>query len=239
MGRRHVQALRLVDDVELVAVSDTNSQALASADLNGARVYSDAQTMLDEVRPDMVIVATNGPSHHRLVLAAVDAGARSILCEKPIACSITDAEEMIAVAREHGCALAVNHWRRHVPAYNWLSQRLKSGEWGQLRCVQGTAPGIGLGCLATHIVDLWRFLGGEDLNSVFGWIDPVRGPNPRGPEYVDQAGLVLGISASGTRYVHGQVEDGGGPGSMVIETTGAQIVIDERFGSVGLTVRDR
>jgi predicted dehydrogenase len=238
MGRRHLQALRLVENAKLVAASDTNPQVVGGVDLNGARIYGDAHAMLAAVRPDIVIVATNAPSHHQLVLAAVASGARGILCEKPIACSIAEAEEMITVAREHQCALAVNHSRRHVPAYAWLAQQIQFGEWGQLRSVQASWPGIGLGCLATHMVDLWRFLGGQELNSVFGWIDPVIGPNPRGSEYVDPGGMILAISASGVRYVHQQVEDGAGPGTVVIETTGAQIMIDEHSRSVALTLRD-
>jgi predicted dehydrogenase len=238
MGRRHLQAMRLVENAELVAASDTRPQALTAVDLNGASVYSDAHVMLAEVRPDTVIVATNGPSHHALVLGAIAAGARSILCEKPIACSIAEAEEMISTAREHGCALAVNHWLRAVPAYGWLAQRLQSGEWGQLRSIQTIWPGIGLGCLATHMIDLWRFLGGEQLNAVFGWVDPVRGPNPRGSEYCDPGGMIVATSASGTRYVHEQMEDGAGPGTLTIETTGAQISIDERCESAAVIVRD-
>jgi predicted dehydrogenase len=238
MGRRLVQALCLVENAELVAASDIRPQALAEADLNGARVYSDAHVMLAEVRPDTVIVATNGPSHHSLVLEAIDAGARNILCEKPIACSIAEAEEMIYAAREHGCALAVNHGRRHVPAYAWLAQRLQSREWGQLRSIQASWPGIGLGCLATHMIDLWLFLGGEQLNTVFGWVDPVRGLNPRGSEYSDPGGMVVATSALGTRYVHEQTEDGAGPGTLVIETTGAKIMIDECSGMTGIWVRD-
>lgn len=239
MGQRHLRALRLVETVELVAASDMSSEALAGADLNGARRYGDAHSMLIEARPDMVIVATNGPSHHQLVLGAVASGARSVLCEKPMACSIAEAEEMISVARKNGCALAVNHSRRHVPAYSWLAQQIQRGAWGELRSVQSNSPGAGLGCLGTHLVDLWRFLGGQEIVTVFGWIDPIRGKNPRGSEYVDPGGTILAVSASGARYVHEQVEDGGGPGKMIIGTTEAQIEIDEYRGSIKVTVRDR
>jgi predicted dehydrogenase len=229
----------LLANVELVAASDMSSEALASADLNGAQRYGDAHTMLTEVQPDMVIVATNGPSHHQLVLDAVSSGARSVLCEKPMACSIAEAEEMIHAARKSECALAVNHSRRHVPAYIWLAQQIQTATWGELRSVQSSWPGAGLGCLATHLVDLWRFLGGQEINTVFGWIDPIRGRNPRGSEYVDPGGTILAVSASGVRYVHEQVEDGGGPGKMTIDTTEAQIEIDERRGSIEVIVRDR
>lgn len=238
MGSRHLQALPLVPNAELVGVADSCPGALAAADLNGARSFTDAQRMLNDLRPDVVIVATNGPSHHALVLAAIRAGARGVLCEKPFACSVAEAEEMVLASQGTGCSLAVNHCRRHVPAYRWLRERLQSGEWGQLRSMRASWPGIGLGCTASHIIDLWRFLGGEELNTVVGWVDPVRGPNPRGSEFSDPGGMIVATSASGTRYVHEQTEDGAGPGTLVIETTRVQIVVDEYARSVAILERD-
>ena len=238
MGLRHLQAVRLVEHVQLVALVDARPEALAAAKVDSIPTYSDANRMLADMCPDTIIVATNGPSHCALVLAAVAAGAQNILCEKPIACSIAEAEEMIRAAHERGCALAVNHSRRHVPAYAWLARRLQSGEWGQLRSILSSWPGVGLGCNATHMIDLWSFLGGETLNTVFGWVDPIRGPNPRGPEYQDPGGMVVATSALGTRYVHEQIEDGAGPRTLTIETTCAQIRVDERIGSIEVLARD-
>jgi predicted dehydrogenase len=238
MGRRHLAALRLVEEAELVAVADTSEQALAAADLNSVRSFTSAQAMLTEVRPEVVIVATNGPSHHPLVLAAIATGAHSILCEKPLACSLVEAEEMISAAQRNGCALAVNFWRRHVPAYKWLAERLQSGEWGELRSIRASWPGIGLGCTGTHMIDLWRFIGGEQLSTVFGWVDPIRGPNPRGSDFRDPGGMIVATSRSGTRYIHEQTEDGAGPGTLIIETTAAQIEVNEYNRSISILMRD-
>jgi predicted dehydrogenase len=238
MGRRHVQALSLVENAELVAAVDTRPQALAVDGLQGVPSYTDASIMLAEALPEIVIVATNGPSHHGLVLSAIAAGARGILCEKPIACSVSEAEEMICAADAQGCALAINFGRRFVPAYRWLAERLRSGEWGQLRSVRSSYPGIGLGCVAVHIIDLWRFLGGEQLATVFGWVDPAGGTNPRGSEYCDPGGMIIATSSVGTRYVHEQTEDGSGPGTLVLETTATHIEVSEYSSSVSILARD-
>jgi predicted dehydrogenase len=238
MGRRHIAVVRRVEGAELAAVVDVRPEAIAAAELPGIPAYANARTMLAEVRPDIVIVATTAPSHHPLVLAAAKAGVRGIFCEKPMACSVAEAEEMIEAARAYGCALAVNHGRRRVRAYRWLAERLQSGAWGKLRAMYSGWPGIGLGCTATHLIDLWRFLGGEQLQSVFGWVDAVRGPNPRGAEFRDPGGMVVAVSSSGARYVHQQTEDGAGPGLMVIDTTGAQIVVDEQTLTMSILARD-
>lgn len=238
MGRRYVQALGLIENAKLVAFADKREEALANAGAVEAKPYLDALVMMREVRPEIVVVASNGPSHHSLVLGAIEAGARGILCEKPMSCSVAEAEEMIACAREHGCSLAVNFWKRHEPGYQWLADRIQSGEYGQLRSIRTSWPGIGLGCRATHAVDLWRFFSGEEVSTVFGWVDPVRGPNPRGAEFCDPGGMVVATSASGARYIHEQTEDGAGPGVFIIETTGAQLVLDDFTRSVAILVRD-
>ena len=104
--------------------------------------------------------------------------------------------------------------------------------------MQSNWPGIGLGCTATHMVDLWRFLCGQELTAVSGWIDPVRGRNPRGEQFCDPGGTILCTSVTGARYVHHQIEDGAGPGTFTIETTTAEILINEFASSVSILVRD-
>jgi len=238
MGQRHLLAARQVEGAELVAVADARPTALEKVVLNGARAYTDGQLLLKEMRPEVVIVATNAPSHHLFVLSAIAIGARGVLCEKPVACSISEAEEIKLASQKSGCAVGVNFGRRHVPAYRWLSERLQSGQWGQLRSMQSIWPGIGLGCNATHMIDIWRFLGGEELTEVSGWIDPVRGHNPRGNEFCDPGGTILCTSATGARYVHHQIEDGAGPGTFTIETTAAEILVSEFASSVSIMERD-
>ena len=153
MGRRHLAAVASFPSLQLVAVCDSQPVALEFAGLSaGVARFTDSAGLFREARPELVIIATTAPSHQRLVEDAVRAGARAILCEKPIACSLSAARRMISLCAEHDVRLAVNHCRRHVPAYRWLRTRICSGDWGQLRAIRIASPGIGLGCLATHFV---------------------------------------------------------------------------------------
>jgi predicted dehydrogenase len=124
--------------------------------------------------------------------------------------------------------LAVNHGRRHEAAYHWVAERIRSGEWGELRGMHVSCPGIGLGCLGTHFIDLMRFLSGEDMKCLTGFLDPERGPNPRGAAYHDPGGLLVAQGSNGTRFVLHQIEDGGGPHHIRLDLTGARVLIDER-----------
>jgi predicted dehydrogenase len=239
MGVRHIAAVGKVPDLELVAVCDSRAEAIEKAGLD-ARVgrFLRADDLLSEARPDLVILSTTAPSHHALTRAALQSGVRRILCEKPVACSLEQARDMLDRAAACGAVLAVNHCRRHVPAYQWLAGKIRSGEWGALRGVRSACPGIGLGCLATHFIDLLRFLGGEDFVEVFGWVDPEKGANPRGACFHDPGGLIVATGASGARYVHHQIEDAAGPYSLTLDLTSARVSVEEREGKISVIWRD-
>ena len=239
MGKRHAAAVACAPGLELVAVADRRPEAFESKELEGSVLqYSDALSLIEEARPELVVVATNAPSHSAVVMAAVEHGARAVLCEKPIACSLAEADLMIRACDLAGARLAVNHCLRHVPAYGWVRERIASGLWGTLRGVRMASPGIGLGCVTTHYIDLASFLSGDAFVRVTGWVDPERGPNPRGAEFHDPGGLVVAEGASGARFVFQQMEDASGPASIVLDLTLARVVIEEREERVSVILRD-
>src|SRR5215468_6222182 len=107
MGRRHLEAVRSLEGMDLVGVCDRSEAALEKAPPD-IPCFRDPARLLEERRPDLLIVATHAPSHHGLVLAAIESGVRRILCEKPIACSVAEAEAMVREAERRGALLVVN-----------------------------------------------------------------------------------------------------------------------------------
>jgi predicted dehydrogenase len=236
-GKRVLAALAEVG-VTTVAGVDQNEQALADAPLPpGAARLRSVDELWTRV-PELVCITTNGPSHAALTLAAFTAGVRRVLVEKPMGCSVAECDQMIAAAAEHGARLAVGQGRRYDPLYVWLRERIRSGAWGQLRCVWLQRPGIGLGCLGTHSFDLIRFLADRETHRVTAWVDQPVGKNPRGGRYVDPGGLVVMEFGPGVRAVVAQIEDGAGPMSIELDLTGARVRIEESAGAVDVMVRD-
>lgn len=239
MGLRLVASVAKVPGFELVAACDIRPEALETPALApGVRRFDDSGQLLAESLPDILIIATTAPSHCHLTLAALDAGVRRLLVEKPMASSLSQAKEMLERGRRYGARMAVNHSRRHVAGYAWLASEIRSGRWGKLRGIFASCPGIGLGCLATHFLDLMRFLSGEDFLSVSGWVDPERRANPRGAAFHDPGGLTVATSASGTRFVHEQIEDGAGPFSLVLDLTQARVTVEDNEGRISVIWRD-
>lgn len=239
MGLRHLQAARAVSGVDVVAVCDSRQAALDAPAVAGVpRRHLSHTDLLAHEKLDVAVISTTAPSHRALVEACVDAGVKRILCEKPLACSVADGQAILDACARAGVRLAVNHCRRHSPGYGWLADKIRSGSWGELRGIRISCPGIGLGCLGTHFVDLMFFLSGLEAAAVSGWIDEPKGTNPRGAEFRDPGGLIVIDTGRDCRFVHQQIEDGAGIVSVTIDLTRARVRVEERDGTIEVLFRE-
>src|SRR5690606_23076243 len=95
-------------------------------------------------RPDLaaVAIATPAESHARLALAALDAG-KHVFVEKPLALTVSDAEEVVARAEAAGLVLMVGHLLRYHPAFIRLQELAQAGELGRLQYVHSTRLNLG------------------------------------------------------------------------------------------------
>ena len=93
----HLAAWSGLENVDVIAVCDLNEKkARERADVFGIeRVFTDYETAISETRPDVVDVATHPATHAAIVEAAAARGAH-VLCQKPFAESLNEADRMIA-----------------------------------------------------------------------------------------------------------------------------------------------
>lgn len=238
-GRRIVDAAASIDAVHSVEVVDHNPVALADPRLAAATMRHASLEAAAQSGPlGLVCIATNGPTHASLALAAMEAGASHLLIEKPMACSLPECDSIAATAARTNCVVAVDHPRRTTPVYRWVADRIASDDWGVLRAIWIQRPGIGLGCLATHSYDMVRLLSGADIVRVAGWVDAERGANPRGPSFHDPGGLAVLELSDGSRATVAQIEDGAGPMSVEVLTTRARVRVEEHDGGIDVILKD-
>ena len=105
-------------------------------------LYLDYREMLDKEQLEIVSIATHPGLHRDIVEASVDAGVRGILCEKPLALSLEDADAIVEACRSTGCVLSVNHSRRWNPAYIRAKEMLEEGVIGELVSMLGICQGV-------------------------------------------------------------------------------------------------
>lgn len=173
ISRYHVQGYRGVPQVAVVAGAEPEPTIRDGfgQELGVTALYADYHEMLTQERPDIVSVCTWPPLHAEMVMAAAEAGAKAIICEKPMAVNLKEADAMLAACERAGTVLLINHQRRFHPCYRTASDLVAQGAIGELLQVHGFCMGDLL-TDGTHNIDLLRFYAGDSpVQWVFGQID--------------------------------------------------------------------
>ena len=239
-GRRHIEAVRSLD-LSLVGVSDQSPESRkAAADEHGLSAedcYLDARAMLEETRPDCVIVATTAQAHCEYVCMASEAGASYILCEKPMAVSLAECDRMIGVCRDHGVKLAVNHPRRFMEQLTRPFGLIESSSFGGLSSMTVIGGNLGMAMNGTHYIEMFSYMTGEVPDHVTAWFHGSNVPNPRGPQFDDPAGAIRLSTASGKRMYMDIGTDQGHGVRVVYAGPYGQIDVDQLSGTMRATTR--
>jgi len=119
MGRYHAQKFAQCEGAKLVAVVDAD--ASRAAFFPGCDFYTDYRKVLEIA--DAAVVAVPTDRHHRIALACLDAGLH-VLIEKPIATTLKQADELIALAKKRRAVLQVGHVERFNRGFAALTARL-------------------------------------------------------------------------------------------------------------------
>lgn len=141
----HLAAFARHDDVELVALADTKiERAEARAGRHGiARVYGDYRALLAQERPDLVDVVLPHHVHFEAARAALGLGC-AVLCEKPLALTLAECDELIELAATEGLGLHVKSYHRAFPLNRRAAELVASDAIGRPYLVTGFFASTGL-----------------------------------------------------------------------------------------------
>jgi myo-inositol 2-dehydrogenase/D-chiro-inositol 1-dehydrogenase len=134
----HLPAIRrLAGELELVAITDVRAEVAADAARRfGAEAwYVDYRELLSRPDIDLVDICTPEFLHGEQAVAAAEAG-KHVLCEKPMASTLQEADAMIAAARRNGVKLMVGHSRRFTRRYQEVARLIQEGAIGEVRLVR-------------------------------------------------------------------------------------------------------
>lgn len=239
MGRRHMQVVRALG-LDLAGIVDRSSETLALAGEESSvpsdRRFQEVEKAMD-LRPDLVIVATTAPSHLPYARQAAEAGARFVLCEKPLATSLADCDAILSACARSGTRLAVNHQMRFMEQYTLTRDIVLSDAIGGLSSVTVIGGNFGLAMNGTHYFEMFRFMSGEPARDAAAWFSPAIVPNPRGAEFEDRAGAIRLTTASGKRFYLDVGTDQGHGIQAIYAGPRGQVLVDELAGAMRITHR--
>jgi predicted dehydrogenase len=189
--RAHLRTCLQLPETEVVAVCDiVEERAQEAAGQSGARPYTDYRQLLEQKDLDMVIVATPNDLHAEMTIAAAEAG-KHVLCEKPMAHTLSAAEAMIEAAKTAGVKVMIGQTRHFDHRYVSIKEQLDAGKVGRPVFIRHSArqflpfppdgwqwdPARGGGVflnISIHATDLFRWFFGEDAVEVFTVAKSVR-----------------------------------------------------------------
>jgi predicted dehydrogenase len=203
MGAAHSQGWRvaprffdlpLAPEMSLVVGRNADAVAQAADKWGWAESDTDWRTAIERDDIDLIDIVTPGDTHAEIAIAALEAG-KHVLCEKPLANTVEEAQAMAEAAERaaaKGVRSMVGFTYRRVPATTFARDLVAAGKIGEIRQVRATylqdwladaeAPltwrmkkelaGSGaLGDIGAHIIDLTQYITGQRLTSVSGMLE--------------------------------------------------------------------
>ncbi len=134
-------------------VADMDARRLTTLAVN--QPWIQTTTHIEDIfrsEVDAIVIATPVSTHFQLAREALLHG-KHVLVEKPLTASVTEAEELVALAREQQLVLMVGHTFEYNPAVNELRKLVQSGELGKIYCIE--AERVNLGLFRNDINVIW------------------------------------------------------------------------------------
>lgn len=218
-SRFHLEAWLRMENVEISAICDADlDKARTTAKALGIpSFYDDMETMLDAEKPDFIDIITPPETHKTLCLKAAERGV-AIICQKPLAPSLKEAEEIAAAISKHGVRMMVHEnfrfqpWHReikklldqeiigkHLHSIHW---RMRMGDGWQEDAYMNRQPyfremkQLLMYETGIHLVDTLRYFGGE-MQTVFAKLKRFN-PNIKGE---DSALVLCDFKKGGTAII--------------------------------------
>jgi dTDP-4-amino-4,6-dideoxygalactose transaminase/predicted dehydrogenase len=242
MGQAHAGVVAKHGFVSLHAVTDLNPQGRGLAGKMDCEWFDDPQQLIASGKVDAVIIATPHWHHAELSIASLRAGLH-VICEKPLAVTVSQVDEVLREARKSKAIFAVVYQSRFEPAYQEAKRILEGGELGSLlRCSmvettwrseafyssspwRGTWKGEGGGVLlnqAPHVLDRYAWLCGMP-ESVSGRCDA----SLHTIEVEDSASAIFRHAGAVHGHIHVSTNECPAVAQMVIACDRGRIVIED------------
>jgi predicted dehydrogenase len=173
IARDHARAYGKIHRAEVVAGSELNPDRREkfAEDFNLQNLYEDYQEMLEKETLDIVNVCTWPGTHCDAVCKAAQSGCKGIMCEKPMAVNLGEADQMLKACRENDVHLAIGHHHRFDPQLVKAKELINDKAVGDVVLLWGHCS-LDLMNNGSHVVDMINFLNSdEEAEWVIGQID--------------------------------------------------------------------
>lgn len=197
IGPAHIEALRRVPNLNVVAVSDASESSAKAEALGIEHAYSSFEEMLAHEGIQCVHICTPNFLHYEMAKKALQAG-KHVVCEKPLATTVEEAEELVQLADASGLVNALHFNIRYYPLVREMKRQRESGKLGDVYGVMGSylqdwlfyatdynwrlepeqsGESRAIADIGSHLLDLVEYISGLEISAVmadFSTVHPTR-----------------------------------------------------------------
>lgn len=134
MGKNHLRNYFLLPEADLVGLADINTDTKKLADEYNTSFFTDYRQMLDEVKPDAVSIVVPTPFHYEVASEVMNRGIHCLL-EKPIASTVEEADQLIALSKKKKVVFTVGHIEHYNPLVIALKKLLDKKAIGDVTSI--------------------------------------------------------------------------------------------------------
>ena len=173
-GAQHARAYRINPRTQIVAAADTDEENLeVFCKRFGVPGYADYHEMLKKESIDIAAPILPVGPNPAVVIGCAEAGVKGILCEKPFAPSLREADAMVAACRSNGVKIGAGDLNINLPAYQEAAKMIAEGEIGEVKSIHFFGGGgtelSGGGIQQFSLMRM--FAGFAEVAWCIGWVD--------------------------------------------------------------------
>ena len=158
----HAGACKAIERIRLTGAADVVEEKVKTlcARYDVPNSYLDYREMIEREKPQILCIATRPVNHMDIIVFAAKNGVRGIYCDKPLCCSMLEADAILDACTTHGVKFNYGVNRRYMPTYRTMRELIEEGAIGELQSVTlpaGSSAQWGL----THASDMLMQLAGD------------------------------------------------------------------------------
>lgn len=222
IAREHGRGWTECEHTQIVAIADSNPQQRTeyARDFDVPTTYADYRDMLDKEQLDIVSVCSWDFQHAEMTIAAAARKPQVVLCEKPMACSLGEGQDMVVACKRNEVRLAIGHQRRFFSCWEEARRLVQAGAIGQPRRLWA---GVRAGMMntGTHSVDFQRYvLGDADAQWVMGSVERKTDRHIFGHRVEDRCSGLIGFAGGAIGVIENELSGDYHVGASIMGTEG-------------------
>ncbi len=136
IGVAHIEALRRLGNIEVVAICDQFGVEEKASSLNVNHYYTDYKEMIEKENLDFIHICTPNNTHYEIATYAINKHINVVL-EKPMTVTVEEAKKLVLLAKTFNVVAAVNFHNRLYPATAYMKHMIMSNDIGRVFSIQG------------------------------------------------------------------------------------------------------